>query len=347
MSNQATELARSSRPTLPVYRDSTGRGYLFSGFGDLVSRSDDDGARGTWAEVGQAGGEVVAFGEVPPSDALPEGQLLAAVWNGVTYSDDGGETWTPSQGAYGAARFIGTSFAFLPEPGHPYGGAVLAGIDDLEWGRDSTATVYRSDDGGATWTRIHRFSPARYGLDNLNEVELVVTPDGVVWAGLSHSLGGLSQNRPGAIARSFDGGETWEPAQNGYGLHGVEQLALARDGRLYAATVVGVWRTTAPVYAVARESGAPAPLADGLGVTVWPNPAASVATVSLRLAGPERVRVAVLDALGREVAVIHDGPTQNGQRFEIETASLTAGRYLVRLEAASGASATAALTVVR
>jgi hypothetical protein len=329
---------------LPSLVGPGGHGAIFGSSAVSPMRSFDDGKTGTWerSNLGPTGGEPITFANVPPSEALPEGRLLAGVWNGVTYSDDGGVSWQPSEGAYGYAQYIAHDFAFLPEPGHPYGGAMLAAIDDLEWDRDSTATVYRSDDGGATWERLHRFVPSAYGMANLNEVRLAVTADGAVWAGLRHNEGGPSYDYEGAIARSFDGGQTWAPAQAGYGRHAVNELVVARDGRLYAATVEGVWRTTAPV-AVSAEAGPDeaAGAVGGAGALVlgapYPNPSDGSVTVPLTLESATRVRVVTYDALGRAVGVLHEGPLRRGDhRLTLGTEGLPPGVYVVRAEGQAG-----------
>ena len=294
--------------SLPALIGPEGHGAVFVSDGRSAVRSFGDGARGTWETLGVIGGEVVAFGEAPPSGALPQGRLLAAVFNGVTTSDDGGATWEPGRGAYGYAEFVGYGFAFVAEAGHPYGGALLAGVNDRAFDRDSSATVYRSEDGGATWARWHRFSPAALGLPSAGRVVLAATPDGAVWAGVSQSYGPAQWNE-GAVARSLDGGRTWAPA--GYVGATVNELEVGPEGRLYAATYDGVWRTTAPAYAVGGE---PAPEPAALAVRAWPNPTVGRATVSVALAAPEAVRVSVFDAQGREVAVVHDGPARDGQR---------------------------------
>jgi photosystem II stability/assembly factor-like uncharacterized protein len=318
---------------LPSLVGPGGHGAVFGSGVVRPMRSFEDGKAGTWEweNLGPTGGWPITFADVPPSETLPEGRLLAGVWNGVTYSDDGGVTWQPSAGAYGFAQYIAHDFAFLPEPGHPYGGAMLAAIDDLEWDRDSTATVYRSDDGGATWQRLHRFVPSAYGMANLNEARLAVTADGAVWAGLRHNEGGPSYNYEGAIARSVDGGQTWAPAQAGYGLHAVEELVVARDGRLYAATVDGVWWTTAPVV-VGAEAG-PEREAQGATLEVYPNPSGGAFTISLTLVEAADVEVAVYDVLGRRVRTLHTGPLASGVRvFSFNAADLPAGAYFTRAE---------------
>jgi len=94
---------------------------------------------------------------------------------------------------------------------------------------------------------------------------------------------------------------------------------------------------------VPTESG---PDAARLAVAVGPNPAGATATVRLTLAAAGDARVAVYDVLGREVAVLLDGPAADAPALRLDTRSLPAGVYVVRASA-DGAVATATLTVVR
>jgi hypothetical protein len=89
---------------------------------------------------------------------------------------------------------------------------------------------------------------------------------------------------------------------------------------------------------------APAPA--GLALAVGPNPSAGRARVTITAAEPVRsVRVTLIDALGRRVAVLHDGALPADARFTVPP-NLPAGVYTVRAEAGD-ASATARLTIVR
>ncbi|GAB5534240.1 MAG: hypothetical protein Rubg2KO_04890 [Rubricoccaceae bacterium] len=243
---------------------------------------------------------------MPPSDSLPDGRLLAGLWNGIAYSGDGGDSWTPAEDAYNGGGFLLVhSFAWMPEAEHPYGGAMLASVDDREFGPDSSGAVWRSEDGGATWDRWHRFSPSVYDLDDINTVHLLRTDNGILWAGLDDRKGGNSWFREGSVARSFDGGQTWERADTGFGGHAVRDMAVARDGRVYAASVQGLWRTVEPVGVAADRQ----PEVEALGLTVHPNP--SRQRVEIKLAGRDRqpegrrsqpVEIVVVDMQGREVA---------------------------------------------
>ena len=119
-----------------------------------------------------------------------------------------------------------------------------------------------------------------------------------------------------------------------------------------------------PLYAEAAESGGATPPRfllrftsttvaaedrpeDALRLGVRPNPAFGRATLAVtsRAAGP--ARLAVYDALGREVAVVLDGVLPAGRHeIDLDTGRLAPGVYVVRGQA-GGAVAAHTLTVVR
>ena len=81
-------------------------------------------------------------------------------------------------------------------------------------------------------------------------------------------------------------------------------------------------------------------------LTAHPNPTSGMATVTLTLSAPGEVRVSVVDVLGREVAVLHEGPLPVGaHRLSIHT-RLSSGLYVVRAVGA-GLDRSQRLVVVR
>ena len=62
----------------------------------------------------------------------------------------------------------------------------------------------------------------------------------------------------------------------------------------------------------------------------WPNPAAGRASVRVAVAGTERVRAAVYDALGREVSVAFDGEVSGAAAVTVDVGALAPGVYVVR-----------------
>ena len=117
------------------------------------------------------------------------------------------------------------------------------------------------------------------------------------------------------------------------------------DGELYALDYFGsVYRIVR--HAVAAEPGATPERAPMLRLA-GPNPfrATTALTFAPAKAGP--ARLAVYDVLGREVAVLWDGPTaEQEQAVTFEAGGLPAGVYFVRLESASG-SVTQRVTLLR
>ena len=84
----------------------------------------------------------------------------------------------------------------------------------------------------------------------------------------------------------------------------------------------------------------------GWALDVWPNPAAGPASVQLSGAPAGDARIAVYDVLGREVAVLHDGPAGSDLVTRLDTGTLLPGTYLVRATA-GGVAVTRALSVAR
>ncbi|MEM1041039.1 MAG: FG-GAP-like repeat-containing protein [Bacteroidota bacterium] len=106
----------------------------------------------------------------------------------------------------------------------------------------------------------------------------------------------------------------------------------------------GFYRKTSQGFPVSSEDGA-APSED-LGLSVYPNPVGADATVLLRGEAGGAVRVRVVDVLGREVAVLHDGPTTTLHPLRLDASQLPAGVYLLQAHGLQG-SVSHPLTVVR
>ena len=97
-------------------------------------------------------------------------------------------------------------------------------------------------------------------------------------------------------------------------------------------------------FSVPTEGG---PLSAVSAITVGPNPAASGATVRFTLDRAQDVRVALYDVLGREVAVVADGPFGVGTTTaRVATGGLPSGVYVLRLQA-EGVTLSRQISVVR
>ena len=90
-----------------------------------------------------------------------------------------------------------------------------------------------------------------------------------------------------------------------------------------------------------------APTASGLALGLpAPNPTAGETRLRLTTAGPEAVRATLVDALGREVALLLDGTVDGETTLTVRAASLPAGTYVVRVTGERG-TATRRIVVVR
>lgn len=79
-----------------------------------------------------------------------------------------------------------------------------------------------------------------------------------------------------------------------------------------------------------------------------PNPFTSLTRLELTVDAPTDLTVAVYDALGRRVALIHEGSVRAGTySLRVTAADLPAGLYLVRASDGRGQTATRSVALVR
>ncbi|MGH9173303.1 MAG: VPS10 domain-containing protein, partial [Vicinamibacterales bacterium] len=178
--------------------------------GDGVYKSTDGGK--TWANVGLKDsrhiGDIVIH---PRNPDLVYVAALGHVWGqneerGVFRTKDGGKSW--EKVLYKSDK--AGSHELAMDPSNPR--IIYAAIWDAQryphalrsGGPDSG--IYKTTDGGDTWTEITRNGPegARLPRGVLGKIGLAVSgaKDGRVWA--------LVEAHDGALYRSDDGGETWE-----------------------------------------------------------------------------------------------------------------------------------------
>ena len=215
-------------------------GHVFAGARGLgaLYRSDDHGD--SWQALeGPTGIRALAVGA--------SGELVAAVTGGGMWSDDGGQSWTPSGGLgtsivdvhasseafYAVSLFYevfasadgGAGWSMLPPPPRQDGNfasAITADEQHVYVGMRG-AGVLRTADGGATWE-----APGD-GLKNTTVMSLDVL-DGRLYAG---TMGG--------VFVSDDGGTTWSAANRGLVATTADVLLEAEDGTILAGGVSGLF----------------------------------------------------------------------------------------------------------
>lgn len=285
-----------------------GATYVVVG-GSTSYRSTDDGA--TWAAFGsgQPMGSVVAFG----------GAFYAGNGIGQVFRLEG-DAWTP------------VSF------GAPFASHLWVDGGRL-WAKASVGALYASPDG-ATWAAQPTAEPAAWGRS------IPAAGDGSPW--FLHVLT-FGQD----LFLSPDDGASATSIADGYPRDDNGALCTSNFAVTATAVVGNAWacsftqpeRNGVYRYALGATAAEAAPEA-AFALTVAPNPVAGAAAVRLALPASGPVHVAVYDALGRTVAVLHEGPLVAGRHAFPTPATLPAGVYLVRVRTHAAAAART-FTVVR
>lgn len=314
-----------------------------------------------WATSSRDRGASWRLASIPNSDQQsPSAEALAVVrtgphagrvvgagaW-GLAVSDDGGASFAPVPGWWQYFRFSAQAVAVLEGAAPGGGDRLVATTVDPQHVPDTECIVLVSDDGGDTWRETFDLT----GDPNAASAAVVDFGGGravIVMNG-------------GHVWESTDAGETWarlDTVVPGALVDPAGSPTFARvfwalrgpDGRLYVGglRLGGVnpgWTYRTAATFVAGEASPEGP--DALGLSVRPNPAGGRVEVVVTLAAAGPVRVVVLDALGREVAVVLDGEAPSGERaVSVDTSRWPAGVYVVRATAGTHV-ATARLTVVR
>ena len=280
-----------------------------------IFRSLDGGT--TWDYAGLLPGASADTPWAMVADAQDENVVYAGTFGrGVYRSPDKGETWAPTPDVG-----LGEVHVFDLE------------FDPANLARLYAATavgLYYTDDAGQTWTSMNDGLTAPNGTGTLEIRDIAFSPDPTgpmfvaTWGfgvyvitdrSLSTTWTGFELESSRVMAISFDPGSS--------------SVLVATEGD--GAAVIHF----DPSKVVSREAAGEVPTTHLLDQN-YPNPFNPVTTIRFALPEAEAVRLAVYDALGREIAVLAAGVLPAGQHTAtFDAGDHASGLYLYRLETAT------------
>jgi photosystem II stability/assembly factor-like uncharacterized protein len=184
-----------------------------------------------WRLIGPfRGGRAVAVGGVAgDSTTFYFGGVNGGVWK----TTDAGTVWTPIFDS----QPVGSIGAIAVAPSDPRTIYVGTGESDIRSNLASGIGVYKSTDGGSTWTHI--------GLEDTRQISrIVVDPrdSNVVYVGaLGHAYG---PNEERGVYKSVDGGAHWNKVLDAGSEIGISDLAIC--GGNPQVLFAGTWHTHRP-----------------------------------------------------------------------------------------------------
>lgn len=195
-----------------------------------------------WRLVGPfRGGRAVTAVGVPGNPGL---YYFGAVSGGVWKSTDAGVSWTPIFDSQPVAS-IGAIAIAPSDPKIIYVGSGEADMrEDITQGNG----MYKSTDGGQTWTRI--------GLEDTEQIGRVLIdphdPNVVLVAALGHPYG---PNAERGVFRTTDGGKSWTKVL--YKDENTGAIDLASDPQDSKTVYASLWQTRRPPWNVYPPSNGP------------------------------------------------------------------------------------------
>jgi len=256
-----------------------------------------------WRLVGPfRGGRSVTATGVP---GTPDRFYFGAVGGGVWRSDNAGRTWEPIFDAEPIAS-IGAIAVAPSDPNVIYVGSGEADMrSDISYGNG----VYKSADGGATWTHV--------GLADTRQIGRILVdphdPKLVFVAALGHAYG---PNRERGVFRSKDGGVSWTAVL--FKDENTGAIDLAFDPSDSKRILAALWQTRRPPWNVYPPSNGPG---SGLYRSVDGGDSWTPVTAGLPAEKLGRIRIAFAPSEPRRAYAIVDA--KEGGLFVSENGGVT------------------------
>jgi hypothetical protein len=240
-------------------------------------------------------------------------KVVAVTGAGVYYSGDNGDSWHASS-LMEYESFITMQIAAMGE----------------EFLLSIGSDLYYSEDGGATWEQqtLPVEEGASYFISNISVVKgfpIVVTA-------------GPAPENDRTIQRVFRfNGEEWREISDRFPEAPTYGPFVALGQTIFAGTYgASVWQAPAP-WVIGDVAEVEQNVETVAMVASHPNPFTTGTTIHLTMKSGGEAHVVVTDAMGREVALLHDGYLAAGaQDFNFNGEGLPAGAYFYRMTTETG-----------
>lgn len=192
------------------------------------------------------------------------GYIAPGGGQGVSFSNDQGQTWTPVLVANGAKAFLDKNHLWIdnsplsPYEGYLYDAWTVFGSTEA----DREIQLSRSIDAGVSWTTPITISEGVKAGSHNQGINLHTGPNGEVYAVWSIYDSWPSDETSIGFARSLDGGQTFEPAKRIIGnIRGIRNSGVGKNMRVNAFPSMAVDISNGPnrgdIYIVWSNIGIP------------------------------------------------------------------------------------------
>lgn len=160
------------------------------------------------------------------------GYIASNSGQGVSYSDDGGVTWTKVQVANASGYMNDKNHLWIDNSSSsPYQGYAYSAWTAFGGSNNNNIEICISTDEGESWSSPKNISSAVNAGSHCQGVNIQTGPNGEVYACYSIYDGGGDENAIG-FSKSYDGGQTWEVYRIIENIRGVRGSTTSKNMRV-------------------------------------------------------------------------------------------------------------------
>lgn len=211
--------------------------------GNVLGANDlktDDGGETWYGNLEGTGGENSGdpAAAISLDGRMYNGFIHSSGGQGVAYSEDNGESWTSvlvGEAPGGFNSLLDKNHLWIDNsPASPYEGNVYSAWTAFGGSNDEEIEIVASEDGGLTWTQPREISSEVNAGGHNQGVNIGTGPNGEVYAVWAIYDSWPTDENALGMARSFDGGDTWETFRIIDNIRGIRNSETSKNMRVNA-----------------------------------------------------------------------------------------------------------------